>query len=154
MNMRFLFLLIISLSTFSALAQINQRTNTPVQILYGERTPAERRRGPLHSGVLNGKVVSEVLPAYPQKAKDKNTEGQVEVEVLANEDGEVIFANPLSGPEELWAESVKAAVRSRFTPTTLARQPVKITGRLIWDFKDGNVTMPFTKARVNKRVAE
>jgi outer membrane biosynthesis protein TonB len=45
------------------------------------------------SGVLNMKVISEVLPPYPQRAKDKRIEGRVEVQLLVNEDGEVIFTN-------------------------------------------------------------
>ena len=145
MSMKILFLFILSLSTFEAMAQTNQRTESPVQILYGERAPDERRRGPINSGILNMKVVSEAPPAYPQKAKDKGVEGRVEVQVLVNEDGEVVFANPVSGPEELWAESVKAAVGARFTPSTLSGEPVKITGRLIYDFKGGKVLMPFRK---------
>ncbi|MGH9945166.1 MAG: energy transducer TonB, partial [Pyrinomonadaceae bacterium] len=132
MKMKLLLLFILSLSTFVGVAQTNQQTKTPVHILYGERTPDERRRGPIISGILNMKIVSEVLPTYSQKAKDKDIEGRVEVEVLVNEDGEVIFANPLSGPEGLWAESVRAAVSARFTPTTLSGGPVKITGRLIY----------------------
>jgi TonB family protein len=124
-------------------AQSNQQSKTPIQILYGERTPDERRRGPLISGVLNMKVISEVLPAYPQKAKDSDVEGRVEVQLLVNEDGEVIFANPLSGPEGLWADSVRAAVSARFKPTKLAGEPVKITGRIIFDFKNGKVVMPY-----------
>ena len=145
MKKRLLCLFVLSLSTFVGVAQTDKQTKTPVQILYGERTPDERRRGPLISGILNMKVVSEVLPAYPQKAKDKGIGGTVEVQVLVNEDGEVIFANPLSGPEELWAESVKAAVGSRFTPTALSGEPVMITGRLIYDFKNGKVVMPYRK---------
>jgi TonB family protein len=88
------------------------------------------------------KVLNELLPAYPQKAKDQKIQGRVEVQLLVNEDGEVIFANPLSGPEELWAESVKASVAARFKPTTLSGEPVKITGRIILDFKDGKVVVP------------
>jgi TonB family protein len=145
MKMKLLFIFILFLSTFVGVAQTNQQTKTPVQILYGERTPDERRRGPLISGILNMKIVSEVLPAYPQKAKDKGIEGRVEVELLVNEDGEVIFANPLSGPEELWAESVKAAVGVRFGPATLSGEPVKVTGRIIYDFKGGKVAMPFKR---------
>jgi outer membrane biosynthesis protein TonB len=143
--MKLLFLFILPLSTFVGVAQTGKPTKTPVQILYGESTPDERRHGPLISGILNMKVVSEVLPAYPQRARDKGIEGTVEVQVLVNEDGEVIFANPLSGPEELWAESVKSAVGSRFPPTTLSGEPVKITGRLIYDFKKGKVVMPYRK---------
>ena len=116
--------------------------NTPVQILYGTRTPDERRQGPVISGVLNMKVLNELSPAYPQKAKDQRIQGRVEVQLLVNEDGEVIFANPLSGPEELWAESVKISVSARFRPMTLSGKPVKITGRIILDFKNGEVVLP------------
>ena len=141
--MKLLFLLILFLSTFVGVAQNNQQSRTPVQILYGDRTPDEKRHGPLISGVLNMKVISEMLPSYPQKAKDKRIEGRVEVQLLVNEDGEVIFANPLSGPEELWAEAVKAAVAARFKPTKLSGEPVKITGRVIFDFQNDKVVMPY-----------
>ena len=140
--MKLLFLMIVFMCAYVGLAQTNRQSNTPVQILYGERTPDERRHGPIISGVLNMKVLNELLPAYPQKAKDQKIQGRVEVQLLVNEDGEVIFANPLSGPEELWAESVKASVAARFKPTTLSGEPVKITGRIILDFKDGKVVVP------------
>jgi TonB family protein len=141
--MKLFFFSVLFLSTLVGVAQNIQQSKTPVQILYGERTPEERRRGPLISGVLNMRVISAVLPSYPQLAKDKRIEGRVEVELLINEDGEVIFANPLSGPEELWAESVKAAVAARFKPIKLSGEPVKITGRVIFDFKNGKAAMPF-----------
>ena len=128
-------------STYAG-AQTNQQSNSPVQILYGTRTPDERRHGPVISGVLNLKVLNQLEATYPQKAKDKNIQGRVEIELLVNEDGEVIFTNPLSGPEELWAESVKAAVGARFKPFTLSGEPVKVTGRLILDFKNGQVILP------------
>ena len=145
MKLKLQFLCIIFLSAFVGVSQTIQQTKTPVQILYGETTPEERRRGPMMSGILNMKVLSDIPPAYPQKAKDKGIEGRVEVQLLVNEEGEVIFANPLSGPEQLWAESVKAAVAARFPPSTLSGQPVKITGRIIYDFKDGKVEMPYKK---------
>ena len=144
-----MFLLILFLGAFVGSAQTNQQSNTPVQILYGERTANERRHGPLISGVLNMKIINDVSPAYPQRAKDKGIQGRVEVQLLINEDGEVIFANPLSGPEELWAESVKAAVSARFNPTTLSGKPVKVTGRLIFDFKNGQVVVPMRIVALN-----
>lgn len=55
----------------------------------------------------------------------------------------MIFANPSSGPEEFWAECVKAAVTARFKPTTLSGKLVKITGRVIFDFKNGKVEFPY-----------
>jgi TonB family protein len=136
-------LTILFLCTLGGFAQGNKLSDTPVQILYGERTPDQRRHGPLISGVLNMKILNEPLPTYPQKAKDMNIQGRVEVQLLINEDGEVIFANPLSGPEEFWAECVKAAVTARFKPARLSGEPVKITGRVNFDFKNGKVEFPY-----------
>jgi TonB family protein len=135
-------LTILFICTLAGFAQSNKQSETPVQILYGERTADQRRHGPLISGVLNMKILNDPLPTYPQKAKEMNIQGRVEVQLLINEDGEVIFANPLSGPEELWAECVKAAVTARFKPTTLSGKPAKITGRVILDFKNGKVEFP------------
>ena len=140
--MKLLFLMLVFVGTYAGVAQINRPSNTPVSVLYGERTPAERSRGPIIAGILNGKILNELSPAYPQKAKEHNIQGLVEVELLVNEDGEVIFANPLSGPEGLWAESVKASVTARFGPMKLSGKPVKITGRIILDFKDGRAVVP------------
>jgi TonB family protein len=140
--MKLLFLSILVLSTIVGLGQTKQH-KTPVEILYGPVEPSAKPHGPLISGVLNMKATLDTLPAYPQRAKDMHIEGRVEIQVLVNEDGEVIFANPLSGPEALWAESVKAAVAARFQPSTLAREPVKVTGRLIFDFKKGKLELPY-----------
>lgn len=140
--MKLLFLVVVFLSAYVVLAQTDKQSNTPVQILYGTRTPDERRQGPVISGILNMKVLNELSPAYPQKAKDQKIHGRVEVELLVNEDGEVIFANPLSGPEELWAESVKTSVSAHFKPMTLSGKPVKVTGRIILDFKNGEAVVP------------
>ena len=141
-RMKPLVLIMLFLFTYAGAAQISLQFNSPVQILYGQRTAAERRRGPLHSGVLNSKLLNELEVTYPQKAKDKNIQGRVEVQLLTNEDGEVIFANPLSGPEELWAESVRAVVGARIPPVSVAGEPMKIAGRIIIDFKNGQAVVP------------
>ena len=140
--MKALFLMTVFLSISIGVAQTNKQTNTPVQILYGERTTDERRHGPVSSGVLNFKILNELSPTYPEKAKEQKIQGRVEVQLLVNEDGEVIFANPLSGPEALWAESVRTSVMARFRPMILAGQPAKITGRIILDFKNGEAVVP------------
>ena len=143
--MKAVLLMFLFLPGLAVFTQNRMQTDTPVQILYGERTPDDRRHGPIISGILNVKTVNDPLPVYPQNARDKKIEGRVEIQLLVNEDGEVIFANPLSGPEELWAESVKAAVTARFSPMKLSGKPVKITGRVIFDFKNGKVELPYKK---------
>jgi TonB family protein len=144
--MKLLFVSILFLCAFSGFAQIGQRSKTPVEILYGPRDTSDKSRWPVISGVLNFKASLEALPAYPGKAKEQHIEGRVEVQLLVNEDGEVIFANPLSGPEALWAEAVKAAVTARFQPFRVEGEPRKITVRIIFDFKSGKVSLPYNNA--------
>ncbi|MGH9967418.1 MAG: TonB family protein [Pyrinomonadaceae bacterium] len=143
--MKIIIVLIFVLCAFGGFAQTKQRSKTPVEILYGpaESDPIDKASWPVISGVLNSKASLEGLPAYPQKAKELKIEGRVEVQLLVNEDGEVIFANPLSGPEALWAEAVKAAVAARFPPLRVEDKPRKITGRIIFDFKKGKVELPY-----------
>src|SRR5258705_11523168 len=93
--MKILLLFILVLSAFVVLGQDKRNPKTPVQILYGTAEPTGQGRGPLIAGVLNMRAVLEDLPTYPEKAKDAHIEGRVEIQVLVNEDGEVIFANPL-----------------------------------------------------------
>jgi TonB family protein len=140
--MKLLLLMILFLPNSGGLAQTDGQPTTPVHILYGERTPEQRRLGPVHSGILNVKLLNKLSPEYPQKAKDNKIQGRVEVQVLVNEDGEVIFANPTFGPQELWAASVKAAVDARFAPLRLAGKPAMIEGRIIFSFKNGEATVP------------
>src|SRR5687767_11116305 len=85
-----------------------------------------------------GFIASVELPAY-RKAQEKQIEGRVTVQLLFNEDGEVISASPLSGPEELWPASVKATVTTRFRPMKLSGKPTKVRGILLVDFRNGKV---------------
>jgi hypothetical protein len=60
-------LTILFICTLAGFAQSNKQSETPVQILYGERTPDQRRHGPVISGVLNMKILNDPLPTYPQR---------------------------------------------------------------------------------------
>ena len=60
--------------------------------------------------------------------------GLVEVEVIVDENGKVVSARALSGPSALRDVAVQAAMRARFTPTKLSGQPVKISGRINYNF--------------------
>lgn len=92
---------------------------------------------PVSGGVLNGRAVSLPAPNYPEFARRMRTTGQVEVEVVVDENGKVISARALSGPPGLRDVAVQAALRARFSPTKLSGQPVKISGLINYNF-----TMP------------
>jgi len=89
---------------------------------------------PVSGGVLNGKAVSLPAPVYPEFARRAHTGGLVEVDVVVDESGKVISARALTGPPSLREVSVQAALRARFSPTKLSGQPVKITGRINYNF--------------------
>ncbi len=86
-------------------------------------------------GVINGKAVNLVKPSYPAAAKQLRIEGAVNVQVLIDESGNVVSATAVSGHPLLRTVSVNAARQSKFTPTFLSKQPVKVTGVIVYQFK-------------------
>jgi TonB family protein len=91
-------------------------------------------RAPISGGVLNGKAVHLVQPPYPAIARAAHVSGTVTVQVLIDENGNVVSANATSGHPLLQASSVAAARASKFVPTKLSGQPVKVTGIIQYNF--------------------
>src|SRR5215204_2842752 len=82
----------------------------------------------ISGGVVNGKATNLVKPPYPKEAKDARVAGAVNIQVTIDEAGNVIEAKAVSGHSLLREVSEQAALASKFPPTTLAGQPVKVTG--------------------------
>ena len=91
-------------------------------------------RAPISGGVLNGKAIKLVQPPYPAIARAAHASGQVTVQVLIDEEGNVIAAHAVSGHPLLQPAAIAAARQSKFTPTKLAGQPVRVTGVVIYNF--------------------
>ena len=89
---------------------------------------------PVSGGVLNGRALSLPPPAYPETARRMRIGGLVEVEVVVDESGKVVSARALSGPGALRDVAVQAAYRAHFSPTKLSGQPVKIAGKINYNF--------------------
>ena len=85
-------------------------------------------------GVINGKAVSLAKPPYPAAAKAVRAGGAVNVQVLIDEKGNVVSASAVSGHPLLRAASENAARQSKFSPTLLSNQPVKVTGVIVYNF--------------------
>lgn len=85
-------------------------------------------------GIVNGKALNLVQPPYPSEARATTASGKVTVQVLINEAGDVIRACAIEGPKPLMKASESAASRSKFSPTTLAGKPVKVTGVIIYNY--------------------
>ncbi|MCU1265923.1 MAG: TonB family C-terminal domain protein [Acidobacteria bacterium] len=91
-------------------------------------------RAPISGGVLNGKAVHLVQPTYPQIARQAHASGTVVVQVLIDENGTVVSAHAISGHPLLQAVAVAAARASKFSPTKLSGQPVKVNGVIQYNF--------------------
>jgi len=89
---------------------------------------------PISGGVLNGKAVRLVQPPYPAIARQAHASGTVVVQVLIDENGNVVTAHASSGHPLLQAAAVAAARASKFSPTKLSGQPVKVTGIIQYNF--------------------
>jgi len=113
----------------------SDETSRKVVVTNNDPPPAPRPlMKPVSGGVLNGKAVSLPTPTYPEFARRAHTGGLVEVEVVVDENGKVISARALAGPPSLREASVQAALRAQFSPTKLSGQPVKITGKINYNF--------------------
>lgn len=88
----------------------------------------------INSGIVNGKALSLPKPPYPAEARSKRAKGAVEVKVIIDETGKVIFACAQSGEKELYRASEYAAYNSKFAPTTLEGDPVRVTGIIVYNF--------------------
>jgi TonB family protein len=96
--------------------------------------PWPGRFSPISGGVLNGKALSLARPEYPKAARKNHDEGQVRVRIVIDEFGKVISAEAIEGAESLREAAIDAAYKSRFTPTRLMGQPVKISGVIVYNF--------------------
>jgi len=89
----------------------------------------------IKAGILNGKAKYLAIPSYPSEARAKGIEGKVTVQVLIDESGKVTFACGMSGPIELHQAAEAAAYASKFSPTKLSGQPVKVSGVITYNFQ-------------------
>ena len=97
--------------------------------------PVEKPKPSIVSGgVINGKASHLVQPPYPPAAKAVHASGTVNVQVLIDESGNVVSASATSGNPLLRAAAVQAARSSKFTPTQLSGQPVKVSGVIVYNF--------------------
>ena len=85
-------------------------------------------------GVINGKAIKLITPPYPLAAKAIHAAGTVNVQVLIDEKGNVISANAVDGHPLLRQAAENAARASKFDPTTLSHEPVKVSGVIVYRF--------------------
>jgi periplasmic protein TonB len=90
------------------------------------------------TGVITGNAISLPKPIYSSIARTMRLQGDVTVQILIDEHGNVISAKAVSGHPILLPEAVRAARQARFKPTTLSGQPVKVSGLITYSFQLNN----------------
>ena len=84
--------------------------------------------------LLKSQAISLPKPNYPPMARQIHLQGSVTVQVLIDEKGNVVSAQVLSGHPFFLTEAKRAAMQSRFSPTMLGDQPVKVSGVITYNF--------------------
>lgn len=100
--------------------------------------PTEPKAAPqiINLGALSSeRTVKMVKPLYSTEARKFKVEGQVIVQVILDEEGNVVSAKAKSGPGLLRALSEDAARKSKFKPALDNGKAVKSTGSITYDFK-------------------
>jgi Gram-negative bacterial TonB protein C-terminal len=102
-------------------------------VLAGFALPQAESGGvkPISGGVVNGKAVSLPKPEFPSEV---HVSGLVNVQVLIDESGAVVKATAVSGAQPLRASAEAAALKAKFSPTTLSGRPVKVSGVIVYNF--------------------
>ena len=112
--------------------EIKSRISRNVPAVTGEANPQPAAK--MSGGILNGRAINKIKPAYPAAAREAGASGSVEVRIVFDETGNVIWAKAVSGHPQLRQAAEDAAWKTRFSPTMLSGQPVRTSGILLYNF--------------------
>jgi TonB family protein len=85
-------------------------------------------------GLLNGKALSLPLPEFPSIARGVRASGTVVVRIIIDEAGKVIAAQAVGGHPLLQTAAEEAARKARFSPTLDQGKPIKVLGKVQYNF--------------------
>ena len=122
-------------TAYCALSKLDKtEEKTQLQERFYPKIDATNQTKTIKGGVLNGKALNLAKPRYPAEARNKRASGAVSVQVLIDEKGNVSFACAVSGAKELQRTSEIAAYQSKFSPTILSGEPVKVSGIVTYNY--------------------
>jgi protein TonB len=99
--------------------------------------PPPTRRPPLRVGgsVQESKLIRKVPPAYPDIARRARVSGDVFLEVMLDEEGNVSGVKVLRGHPLLVEEAVRAVKQWKYSPTLLNGEPIPIVAAVTVSFR-------------------
>ena len=115
-------------------AQPQEAAPAPEQPIEARRLPPRviRKSG----DVLQNTAIIRPKPVYSKAARKADIKGAVTVEVTIDEEGSVVTARPISGPEKLQDAAVAAARRWKWVPEKEGRSRMRVVGTITFNFKD------------------
>jgi len=85
-------------------------------------------------GLDCGRALQLQIVSYPPLARAAHITSSVDIQIFIGVDGRVIAAAVISGHPLLNPTALKAARKARFTPTILNGKPVRVVGKLHYEF--------------------
>jgi TonB family protein len=112
--------------------EIKSPISRKMSVVVSDPNPAPPAR--VSGGIVNGRALNGIKPSYPADARETGASGRVEVRIVFDETGKVIWARAISGHPQLRQAAEDAAWQTKFSPTILSGQAVKTSGILIYNF--------------------
>jgi periplasmic protein TonB len=90
--------------------------------------PSVRPNGPMRVGshIRQPKTIVQVLPKYPELAREAHIQGQVKIDAVLDEQGNVIEMKIVSGPPLLYQAALDALKQWKYEPTYLNDRPIAV----------------------------
>jgi periplasmic protein TonB len=90
--------------------------------------PSVKPNGPVRVGghVRQPKAIVQVRPDYPILAREARIQGQVRIDAVLDEQGNVIEMKVVSGPPLLYQAALDALKKWKYEPTYLNDQPIAV----------------------------
>jgi protein TonB len=98
-------------------------------------SPANNAAAPMKSvGSLVDIATKKVPPVYPQMAKTMRVGGVVRIDLVVDEQGSVVSANAVQGPDMLKRAAMDAVKQWKFKPLVVDGQPTRASGFVNFNF--------------------
>lgn len=90
--------------------------------------PSVKPKGPVRVGghVRQPKVIVQVLPKYPSLARETHVQGQVKIDAVLDEQGNVVEMKIVSGHPLLYQAALDALKQWKYEPTYLNDRPIAV----------------------------
>jgi TonB family protein len=111
-----------------ASAALRPQTDSQAQTNDASQTskPATLNRVRVSPGIAAGNLIHKIVPEYPLKAKENHIQGEVQLRIIIDKQGQVIDLKTVSGHPDLVPAATDAVKQWRYKPYLLNGEPVEV----------------------------